>query len=164
MKIALFNPKYAHNVGAAIRACSCWGADELIWSGKRVLHPDEWPEDVRIPREERMKGYRDVKLTRSERFKNLIDDLTPVAIEICEGSENIFDFEHPENALYIFGPEDGSIPGTIKQHCHRFVQIPTKHCLNLGCAINVVLYDRAVKRYQLYGENMGLVEHRGFLC
>jgi hypothetical protein len=29
--------------------------------------------------------------------------------------------------------------------CHRFVRIPTRHCLNLACAVGTVLYDRESK-------------------
>lgn len=166
--ICLTNPKYPHNVGAAIRACSCWDIKKLVWSGKRVPHPEEWSESelssFRIPREERMKGYKDVELIRTDRFKDLITkDITPVAIEVMEGSEDLFDFEHPENAMYIFGPEDGGLTGTILQHCHRFITIPTKHCLNLGCAINVVLSHRAQQIYQKTGERLHLIKDRGFI-
>jgi len=166
--IALTNPKYPHNVGNAVRAASCWDAKQLFWSGKRVPHPDEWKEhpelnDFRLPREERMKGYKHVELIRTDRFKEIIADYTPVAVELIEDAENLFDFVHPENALYIFGPEDGSIPSTILQHCHRFVKIPTQHCLNLACAINVVMSHRANQMYQLTGELLTLKEERGFI-
>jgi len=29
--------------------------------------------------------------------------------------------------------------------CHRFLYIPTFHCMNLAMAINTVLYDRMAK-------------------
>lgn len=166
--IALTNPKYPHNVGAAIRACSCWGIEKLVWSGKRVPHPHEWSEsdlkEFRIPREERMKGYRDVTLEKNDRFKDLIvGGIVPVAIEIMPDSENLFEFEHPENAMYIFGPEDGGLTSIVLQHCHRFIQIPTRHCLNLGCAINVVLAHRAHQIYKKTGSCHSLVEERGFI-
>ena len=34
------------------------------------------------------------------------------------------------------------------RHCHRFVVIPTHHCVNLAAAVYMVLYDRMVKRQQ----------------
>jgi hypothetical protein len=50
--------------------------------------------------------------------------------------------------------------------CHRFVVIPTHHCLNLAAAVNVVLYDRRLKRMLAGLEPLGPVrellrEHRG---
>lgn len=167
--IALTNPKYRHNVGAAIRACSCWGVPKLIWSGNRVPHQDEWKNDpelsqYRLPREERMRGYYDVERVRTDKFKNIIlEGYTPVAVELLENAENLFDFVHPENALYIFGPEDGSLDRSILQHCHRFVKIPTQHCLNLAAAMNVVLSHRSQQIYQQTGNFLTLKEHRGFI-
>ena len=54
--VALIDPKYPHNVGAALRACSCWGIRQLWWTGARVTL--DVPRGERLPREERMKGYR----------------------------------------------------------------------------------------------------------
>ena len=33
--IALVNPKYPHNVGAAVRAASCFGIQQVWFSGNR---------------------------------------------------------------------------------------------------------------------------------
>lgn len=147
--ILLISPKFPHNVGAAIRAMSCYGGGELLWTGDRV----DPTTMSRLPREERMKGYSDVQWDHvvTHRPIDLIQrrteaPLTPVAIELLPGSEPLHTFEHPENAVYIFGPEDGHLPPGIRSACHRFVQIPSAHCLNLSAAVYIVLYDRMVKR------------------
>jgi hypothetical protein len=33
--------------------------------------------------------------------------VTPVAVELRPDAESLVTFEHPEEALYVFGPEDG---------------------------------------------------------
>ena len=71
----------------------------------------------------------------------------PLAVELLPGSENLLAFDHPENVIYVFGPEDGTVPRSVRMLCHRRVFIPTKHCTNLGAAIYLVLYDRLIKRY-----------------
>jgi tRNA(Leu) C34 or U34 (ribose-2'-O)-methylase TrmL len=146
--IGMCNPKYAHNVGAAVRAASCFGAKQVWFSGNRVSLDPEKGE--RLPREERMKGYKDVELRQFDYFFDQFDrDVVPVAIELRPGSELLPQFVHSDKALYVFGPEDGSINQVMLRHCHRFVVIPTHHCVNLAAAIYMVLYDRMVKRQQL---------------
>ena len=119
-------------------------------------------EGQRLPREERLKGYKDVELRQFDYpFEHFDRTVTPVAIELVDNSECLMDFEHPENAVYVFGPEDGSIPQVMRQHCHRFVKIPTRHCTNLAAAVYIVMYDRAYKHYLMYNDKPTLVEERG---
>lgn len=165
--VALINPKFPHNVGSTLRACSCFGAYQLWFTGDRVsIEPRE---GYRLPREERMRGYKDVAIHNDNRFFDRYNgDVTPIAVELNASSEMLTYFEHPENALYVFGPEDGSLSGVVLRHCHRFLAIPAAHCLNLAAAVNVVLYDRKMKR-QLAGLEEVLPvtemlhEHRGFI-
>ncbi len=141
--VILVNPKWAHNVGNVRRALSCFASGELVFTGDRVL--EEIEEAKRIPREERMKGYDNVPWRQDDRpFDSLKG--TPVAIELLPSSQPLHTFEHPEDPIYVFGPEDGSIPSVLRRHCHHFVAIPAAHCLNLSAAVYITLWDRAFKR------------------
>jgi tRNA(Leu) C34 or U34 (ribose-2'-O)-methylase TrmL len=53
--IALVNPRFPHNVGAAVRAASCFGVKQVWFSGDRISLDAE--KGQRLPREERMKGW-----------------------------------------------------------------------------------------------------------
>lgn len=144
--IALIDPKYPHNVAEAVRAASCFGAKQVWFTGNRVKLED----GHRLPREERMKGYASVDIYQHDYVFDQFPNATPVAVEITPTSEVITFFEHPENALYIFGPEDGSIPQVVRQHCHKFIVLPTNHCSNLAGAIYMTLFHRRISR-QLKG-------------
>lgn len=145
--VVLSNPKYTANVGKALRLASCYGLRQLWYTGDRIKIDD----GRRLPREERMKGYKDVDLIQFDYpfdcFPKLVngEPVTPVAIEVRENAEPLHTFVHPKNPVYIFGPEDGFIPQTFLRHCHRFLVIPTRHCLNLANAVSTVLWDRQQK-------------------
>lgn len=147
--IVLINPRYPHNVGGILRGASCYGADFLYWTGRRVTL--EVGQGERLPREERMRGYRDVEFmpVPEAGLFNRWEGLTPVAVEVNAQAEQLPEFVHPENAVYLFGPEDSGLGKVHRMHCHRHVVIPTRHCLNLSAAVHTVLYDRMFKRREL---------------
>lgn len=143
--LLLINPKYPHNVGAAVRAASCLGAGVVLFTGDRVSLTGG-RGSARLPREERMKDYQNVEIKhvdQHEVFKRMRG--TPVAVELVPNAQPLPAFEHPEDAVYVFGPEDGSLSRAVLGLCHEFVRIPSNHCLNLGAAVNLTLYDRMIK-------------------
>lgn len=167
--VALINPKFPHNAGAAYRACAAWGAPQLWVSGSRMKAQ---LSGKRLPREERMRIYQDeVTLNWNDRiFDQFAPDVTPVAVEVLPTAEPLtLEWEHPEKALYVFGPEDGSLPGSVLQHCHRFIILPSDHCLNLSAAVNLVLGHRRMSR-QFMGLEAArpadamMFEERGWAC
>lgn len=88
---------------------------------------------------------------------------TPVAIELLAGSMPLHQFEHPDDAVYVFGPEDGSIPKGVRA-CHAFVAIPSKHCLNLAAAVYVTLWHRTTQRWERGLDPMPVLdEERGYV-
>lgn len=170
--IFLDNPKNQHNVGGAIRASSCFDGGTVAFSGPRMkVFLDEVAQGgkkARLPREERMKGYvgwEYIEDFRALRHRADTEGLTPVCVEIWEGAIPLPYFEHPENPVYIFGPEDGSVSRTYREMAHQFVYLPTLHCTNLSSAVYLTLYDRHVKRSLAGLEAMhdpAMAEERGF--
>jgi len=160
--ILLINPKYAINVGNVIRSASCFGFKNVVFTGNRVLMDIE--QQNRLPREERMKGYAEVDLINTDYPFDMFDNLIPVAVELKENAISLPEFEHPTNAVYVFGPEDGGLKSEQYKFCHHFVYIPSRHCFNLASAVNIVLYDRMVKMKSMgISEFPQLDEHRGFI-
>jgi tRNA(Leu) C34 or U34 (ribose-2'-O)-methylase TrmL len=160
--IALVDPKFPHNVGAAVRAASCYGIGQVWFTGDRVRLAGE--RRFRLPREERMRGYQEVELRHSDGvFEAFGPETVPVAVELRRNAESLIEFDHPERALYVFGPEDGSLGRAVLGQCHRFVVIPTRHCTNLAAAIYTVLYDRHAKRVRAGLEPAHtVIDERGF--
>ena len=89
--IILNNPKYPRNLGSAIRAASCFGVNQIWYTGNRI----QIDEGERLPREERMKGYKDVKLINYDYpFDQFPKDTTFVALEFRDNSEPLFFYYH----------------------------------------------------------------------
>lgn len=139
--IALVNPKFLRNVGEIVRAAACFGVERVVYSGLRVSLDDL----SRIPRELRHKSYSKVKSENTNDVFRCGVVMTPVAVEFRPGFTSLVDFQHPEDAMYIFGPEDGSLGRQHLSRCHAFVQIPLAHCANLAAAVYMTLYDRMAK-------------------
>lgn len=153
--IVLHEPKYPHNVGQIVRLASAYGIGQVWYSGDRIRRAI----GERLPREERMRRYEDVLLINHAdplaRLCEALPEARPVAVELRPGSESLVDFIHPDALpaataqhgppIYVFGPEDGSLPGPVMKRCHRFVVIPSFECLNLAASVATILYDRMAK-------------------
>jgi len=80
--VLLCDPKFAHNVGNALRACALLGAGRLYWTGDRVPGPEQWPSGTRLPREERLKcSHRFVRIPAADP-----DERTPFNLAFCVGA------------------------------------------------------------------------------
>lgn len=134
--VGLSHPKTSANVGCVLRAAYCWGAAFVAVEGRRYhKSPTDTP-----------KAYRHRPLFEVERLREVIPyACAPVAIEKIDGAKLLTEYQHPERAFYIFGPEDGSLGSKTLDWCRDVVTIPAG-CLNLAAAVNVVLYDRCAKR------------------
>lgn len=135
--VGLINPKFDSNVGSAIRACGCYGAAAILIQGERYQKS----------KQDTQKAERHIPVFNVDSIlSNIPLGATVVSVEISDKARSIFNFVHPESAVYIFGPEDGSIPKDVIDRSGVVVYIPTKFCLNLSQAVATVLYDRALKR------------------
>ena len=131
--IALFNPKSPSNVGAVLRAAGCYGVSEVRYSGERFDRAQKYQTDTK-------NAQNKIPLRRVE---DLLEGYSPntalVCIELVEGATPLPDFEHPKNACYILGPEDGSLPQSMIDNVDSVVYIPTFGCMNLAATVNVCL-------------------------
>lgn len=143
--IGLTDPKSPSNVGAVMRAAGCYQANEVRYTGVRYAKAAKFHTDTKD-------ASRKIPLKAVE---SLIDNLTPgqriVCVDLVEGAIALPEFEHPENALYIFGPEDGTIAQEVINSAYAVVYVPTIGCMNLAASVNVLLYDRLAKSKNMLG-------------
>mgnify|MGYP002836385615 FL=1 len=146
MSIGLINPKNPVNVASILRAAGCYGVASVFYTGQRYRFAKDFNADT--------KAFHKVIPTIG------VDDLTEVvpegasvvAVELVEGATPLPLFEHPSNAFYLLGPEDGSIGEDVLSWCDHVVYVPTFSCMNLAATANVLLYDRLSKSDYVSGD------------
>jgi tRNA G18 (ribose-2'-O)-methylase SpoU len=162
--VVLTQSKFIVNVASMIRNCACFGVEWLVLTGDRLDIPSGRKGD-RLPRQERMREYETVKVVQTD-FPTVLfkrQDITPIGIELVPGAIPLPMVKHPENAVYLLGPEDGSLSPGYKALCHEIWRVPTRHCLNVAQAGGIVLYDRVRSLWeQHHGDLPELAEARGF--
>lgn len=140
--VGLSNPKSPTNVGAVMRAAGCYQVDQVLYTGERYGKAAKFQTDTKnVANKIPLKS-----------MSSLLDDLHPetkvVCVELAEGAISLPEFEHPEQALYVFGPEDGTITQDVVDRADSVVYVPTVGCMNLAATVNVLLYDRLAKSTQ----------------
>ncbi len=77
--------------------------------------------------------------------ESFLDNLDPetkiVCVEFAEGATTPPRFKHPENAIYIFGPVDGSITQDVADRADHVVYVRIVIAHELAATVNVLLYD-----------------------
>lgn len=138
--IGLINPKSPDNVGAVLRAAGCYGVNTIYYTGTRFERAAKYQLDTKQRSDT-------IALTG---VSSLLAQRQPgqqlICVELAEGAISLPAFQHPPHALYIFGPEDGSIDQALIDAADAVVYVPTIGCMNLAATVNVLLYDRLAKQ------------------
>ena len=137
--IGLVRPKTAENVGSVLRAAHCYRVAQVNISGAR---------------ESALRHSTNTPMAHRHTPTFLVGDVLDyvpfgtkvVVVDLVEGAEPLMTFQHPERAIYVFGPEDGTLGSKHISRAQHVVYVPTRNCMNLAATVNVVLYDRLAKR------------------
>lgn len=144
VSIGLINPKSPTNVGAVMRAAGCYSVDSVIYTGQRYARAAKFQTDTKSVTQK-------IPLESTDSFANFNPEgMKKICVELVEGATPLPTFQHPERALYIFGPEDGTIDQAIIDTADAVVYVPTVGCMNLAASVNVLLYDRLAKSNLLF--------------
>lgn len=137
--IGVYHTKTEYNIGTLMRSAKCFGANLVFTIGRRYK-----PQVT-----DTCKTYRSIPYINyidwDDCKKHLPFRWVPIAVELCDKAKPIKNFIHPKSAIYLLGPEDGSIKKEIIEQCAYCIQIPTTHCLNVATAGSIVMYDRIIK-------------------
>lgn len=137
--VAVVRPKHTSNLGTLWRSAHCFGAAFLAVIAERYA---EQASDT-------TKATRHIPLYTFDtfaKFKTTVpQDCSIIGVEIVPASRDLVVYRHPIRAVYVLGPEDGSLDPVVLEQCASVVHIPSRYCLNLAVAGSIVLYDRVAK-------------------
>ncbi|MDE1833822.1 MAG: RNA methyltransferase [Candidatus Micrarchaeota archaeon] len=138
--IGIENGKTLPNLGTLWRSAEILGASFIFTTGRRY---NKQSSDV-------LKSWRRIPLYTYEDFTDLYNHLPYnchlVGAELDERAVPLETFDHPARCVYLLGAEDSGLTKMARARCHKLVQLPGKHSLNVASCGTVILYDRISKR------------------
>jgi tRNA(Leu) C34 or U34 (ribose-2'-O)-methylase TrmL len=153
--IGLTNPKTPSNVGGIMRAAGCYSVDQVIYTGHRYTHAAKFigsknnTDTQKLSEQIPLIAIDDFLQLKQpsirEQLAKLPESTKIICVDLVEGAIPLPHFQHPDQALYVFGPEDGTIAQEVIDEADDVVYVPTVGCMNLAASVNVLLYDRLAK-------------------
>lgn len=140
MRIALFEPEIAGNVGAVLRVGACLGA------AVDLIEPMGFEWDDRRVRRTAMDYIDHVAVTRHRNFDAFRASIGPrrVVLFTTKSNSSAYDFRFMPDDVLLFGKESTGVPIAIAQACDARVRIPMRpevRSMNLATAAAIALSE-----------------------
>lgn len=137
--IGIERGKAEANVGTLWRSAYSLGAAFIFTIGKR--YPKQASDVTATWRHIPLLEYTDVADFRA----HIPFDCQTIGVELTDEAQALETFSHPQRAIYVLGPEDGSLSKDVLALCQHVVRFQSRYCLNVAAAGTVVMYDRQTK-------------------
>ena len=139
MRIALYQPEIAGNVGAVMRLGACMGA------AVELIAPLGFPWDDKRVRRAAMDYIDHVVVTRHAGFDAFRAALPPesrLVLFTTKASHSLYDFAFQPGDVLLFGMESAGVPSAVAEACDARVRIPMRpevRSMNLASSAAVAL-------------------------
>ncbi len=138
VKIALFQPEIALNVGSVIRTCACFDLELCI------IEPCGFPFDMNRIKKSALDYINHIKISRFNSFEEFyekeINSNSRLILATTKCNNNFREFKFAKNDVILFGMESAGVPEFVAQKANEKITIKMKNqmrSLNLAisCAI-----------------------------
>ena len=138
MRLALFQPDIAQNVGAAIRLCACLGVR------LEVIEPCAFPLDDRRLRRAALDYGTGADVRRHDSFGAFRDSIPPARLILMttHGEHSFLDHRFAADDVILMGSESAGVPPFVHQAAAmrlRIPLVPGLRSLNVVTAAAMVL-------------------------
>jgi tRNA (cytidine/uridine-2'-O-)-methyltransferase len=122
MRIALFEPEIAGNVGAVLRLAACMGA------GVDLIEPMGFAWDDRRVRRTAMDYIDHVAVARHPDFAAFHGSIgvQRLVLFTTKGQQSAYDFAFAPDDVLLFGKESAGVPAEVARICHARLRIPMR--------------------------------------
>ena len=140
MRIALFEPEIAGNVGAVLRLCACLGA------AVDLIEPMGFAWDDRRVRRTAMDYIDHVVVVRHagfDAFRATIGSQRLVLFT-TKGRQSPYDFTFATDDILLFGKESAGVPEAVAARCDARLRIPARpvvRSFNLATSAAIALSE-----------------------
>ena len=134
--IALYEPKIDANLGGVVRSAHAFGADFVAVIGQRYQRVSS--DTTKAHRSLPVLYFRDWQM-----FSEVMTHYPIITVERGAGIA-LQKFSHPQQAIYVFGGEDRTLPVRGDSAIH----LETKYCLNLASCASIVMYAHTAQAGQ----------------
>lgn len=133
MRIALYQPEIAQNVGTIIRLAQCFETPVDL------IHPLGFIFSSKHLKRAGMDYIEKANITHYDDFQNFYDQkLGRLVLFDTKGSTSLYDFIFKPNDILLFGQESCGVPDSIFNICEEKVHIPiTGRSLNLAISCGI---------------------------
>ncbi len=138
MRIALFEPEIAGNVGAILRLGACLGA------AVDLIEPMGFEWDDRRVRRTAMDYIEHVEIARHADFDSLRASIAPhrLILFTTKSPQSAYDFDFMTDDVLLFGKESAGVPAAIAAACDARVRLPMQsqvRSMNVATAASLAL-------------------------
>jgi tRNA (cytidine/uridine-2'-O-)-methyltransferase len=150
MRVALFEPEIAGNVGSVLRLGACLGAAvDLIepmgfeWNDRRVRRTAmDYIDHVDIARHASFEEFRSTIGSRR------------LVLFTTKGRQSAYDFHYTSDDVLFFGKESAGVPTAVAEACDVWVRIPMRsqvRSMNLATSVALALGEAMRQTRTLQG-------------
>jgi tRNA(Leu) C34 or U34 (ribose-2'-O)-methylase TrmL len=133
--VALYQPQTETNWGTVLRSAYNFNASFIMTIGRK--YERQCSDTVNASKNLPYYHYESMR----DFLNGMPEDCALIRVEV-DGDKKLETFTHPKRAVYLFGPENGTVPKLAEEYS---LSIETNRCLNLAVAASVVMYDRHAK-------------------